>query len=71
MADEPVVLGFDPARPGSDTTALTFSKSHASYVCRYNDKLGQPISFSERNGRIVIETESGIPFIVPTFGGLT
>jgi hypothetical protein len=35
------------------------------YVCTLPDPLGRVTKLSVRNGRVVAETESGTPFIVP------
>ena len=66
--DERIILGADFAAPNghlSFTAAGTLSRDGFHFVCEVPPELGQVTGMRVKNGRVIAETESGTPMLVP------
>jgi hypothetical protein len=59
------IIGIDQGSPEGDKTVIALKRDGLCHVCEVPEALGRITNLREQGGRIIADTESGTPMIVP------
>lgn len=64
VSDDDLTTGIDQGSPDGDKTAIALRRDGMVYIATLPDQFGRVTKLEERNGRIVVTSETGDTMIV-------